>query len=106
MSLRLKVDTGYSGQIMLSTDFYNEGFQLAEFPEEKFGAYRTATGLVEVKRARAIVRVSRLRVSMPAVVETPRNTRFERNLAGRQFLEGFQLLLDGRRAESCMALGQ
>lgn len=105
-NLRLKIDTGYAGQLMLSTDFYNQGFQLAEFPEEKFGRYRTASGLIEVKRARAIVRMPGLGTSMQAIVETPRNTRFDRNLAGRGFLQEFWLTLNGPKAESCLAIGR
>lgn len=103
-SLRLKVDTGYAGHIMVSTDLYNQGFQLAEFPEEKFGIYRTASGLIEVKRARGIVRVVRLGTSMKAVIETPRYTTFNRNLAGRRFLREFRLLLNGPKAESCLTM--
>ncbi len=101
--LRLKVDTGYAGQIMLSTDLYNQRFHLAELPEEKFGAYRTAAGPIEVRRARAIVRVPRFGTSREAIIETPRHTRFDRNLAGRSFLREFRLLLNGPKKESCLA---
>lgn len=104
-TLRLKVDTGYAGQIMLSTDLYNQGFHLAELPEEKFGMYRTAAGPVEVKRARAMVRLPSLSAIVEGIVETPRRIHFDRNLAGRGLLQQFQLLLDGPKAESCLTLG-
>lgn len=104
--LRLKVDTGYAGQVMLCTDLYNQGFQLAEFPEEKFGAYRTASGLIEVKRAKGIVRVPKLGTAMDVVIESPRYITFNRNLAGRGFLREFRLLLNGPKAESCLAISR
>ena len=103
--LRLKVDTGYAGHIMLSTELYNTGFQLAEFPEENFGRYRTAGGVIEVKRARAIIYIPELGISMQTVVETPRNLRFDRNLAGRDLLKHFQLVLKGPQTESCLRIG-
>jgi len=102
--LRLKIDTGYAGHIMLSTEVYDMGFQLAEFPEESFGRYRTADGVIEVKRARAIVNIPRLGISMETVVETPRNVRFDRNLAGRDLLKHFRLVLKGPQAESCLGI--
>lgn len=104
-SVGLKIDTGYAGQVMISTNLYEEGFQLAELPEEKFGIYRTATGLVEVKRARGILKVQELDLSEEVAVETPRYIRFDRNLAGRGFLQKFMLLLNGPRLQACLATG-
>lgn len=101
--LLTKVDTGYPGHLMVSTEVYREAsLNLAEFPEREFGVYRTATGLVEVKRARALVEVVRAGLVGELVVETPRYLRFNRNLLGRGFLKRFRLLLDGKQSQGCL----
>lgn len=101
--LLTKIDTGYSGQLMVSTEAYREAsLNLVEFPEREFGVYRTAAGLVEVKRARALVEVLGTGFVGELVVETPRYLRFERNLLGRGFLRRFRLLLDGEKSQGCL----
>lgn len=101
--LEARVDTGYPGFVMLSTKLYREAsLQRTELPEEKFGVYRTATGLIEVRRAKALVEIAKAGVMEELVIESPRYYEFGRTLLGRSFLRRFAFLLDGPKAEGCL----
>jgi predicted aspartyl protease len=103
--LETKVDTGYPGFLMLPTELYEEAsLQLTELPEEKFGVYRTAAGLIEVKRAKALVEIVKADLREELIVETPRYYKFDRALLGRSFLRRFTFLLHGPKAEGCLLL--
>ena len=98
-----RLDTGYPGQLLISTDLYEKlGLHLAELPEKEFGVYRTASGLVEVKRSQALVTIPDLGIDMEVIVETPRRILFERNLVGRELINRLKLLLDGEKGEDCI----
>jgi len=98
-----RLDTGYPGQLLISTDLYEKlGLHLAELPEKEFGVYRTASGLVEVKRSQALVTIPDLGIDMEVIVETPRRILFERNLVGRELINRLKLLLDGVKGEDCI----
>lgn len=101
LAVKLRIDTGYPGYVMLSTKLYEElGFHLAELPEKEFGIYRTAVGPFEVKRAMGVISIRGL-FSGEVVVETPRRLLFERDLAGRSLLNNLALLLDGQALKAC-----
>ena len=103
--LQTKVDTGYPGLLMLSTKLYEgASLQLTELPEEKFGVYRTPVGLIEVKRAKALIEIAKAGLREELVVETPRYYQFDRTLLGRGFLRKYTFLLDGPKAEGCLLL--
>jgi len=98
-----RLDTGYPGQLLISTDLYEKlGLHLAELPEKEFGVYRTASGLVEMKRSQARITVPDLGIDMEVIVETPRRILFERNLVGRELINRLKLLLDGVKEEDCI----
>ena len=98
-----RLDTGYPGQLLISTDLYEKlGLHLAELPEKEFGVYRTASGLVEMKRGQAKIIVPDLGINMEVIVETPRRILFERNLVGRELINRLKLLLDGVKGEDCI----
>ena len=98
-----RLDTGYPGQLLISTDLYEKlGLHLAELPEKEFGVYRTASGLVEMKRSQAKIIVPDLGIDMEVIVETPRRILFERNLVGRELINRLKLLLDGIKGEDCI----
>ena len=98
-----RLDTGYPGQLLISTDLYEKlGLHLAELPEKEFGVYRTASGLVEMKRSQAKIIVPDLGIDMEVIAETPRRILFERNLVGRELINRLKLLLDGIKAEDCI----
>lgn len=98
-----RIDTGYPGELLVSTDLYEKlNLRLAELPEEEFGVYRTASGLIEVRRSEAFITVPDLGFEGEVVVETPRYFLFKRNLVGRELINKFKLLLDGVKMESCV----
>jgi len=98
-----RLDTGYPGQLLISTDLYERlELYLAELPEKEFGVYRTASGLVEMKRSRALITILNLGIDMEAIVETPRRILFKRNLVGRELINKLKLLLDGVKGEDCV----
>ena len=98
-----RLDTGYPGQLLISTDLYERlELYLAELPEKEFGVYRTASGLVEMKRSRALITIPGLGIDMEAIVETPRRILFKRNLVGRELINKLKLLLDGVKGEDCV----
>lgn len=102
LELTFRLDTGYPGQLLISTDLYEKlGLYLAELPEKEFGIYRTASGLIEMKRSQALITVPDLEIEMEATIETPRHILFERNLVGRELINKLKLLLDGTREEGC-----
>jgi len=98
-----RLDTGYPGQLLISTGLYEKlGLHLAELPEKEFGVYRTASGLVEMKRSQAKIAVPDLGIDVEVIVETPRRILFERNLVGRELINKLKLLLDGVKEEDCI----
>jgi len=98
-----RLDTGYPGQLLISTDLYERlELYLAELPEKEFGVYRMASGLVEMKRSRALITILNLGIDMEAIVETPRRILFKRNLVGRELINKLKLLLDGVKGEDCV----
>ena len=98
-----RLDTGYPGQLLISTDLYEKlGLHLAELPEKEFGVYRTASGLVEMKRSQAKMTILDLGIDIEVIVETPRRILFERNLVGRELINRLKLLLDGVKGEDCI----
>ena len=102
LTIKLRVDTGYPGHIMLSTKLYEElGLHLAELPESEFGVYRTAVGPFEVKRARGMISI-RGSLSGEVIVETPCRLLSERDLAGRLLVNALTLLLDGPASRACV----
>ena len=98
-----RLDTGYPSQLLISTDLYERlELYLSELPEKEFGVYRTASGLVEMKRSRALITILNLGIDMEAIVETPRRILFKRNLVGRELINKLKLLLDGVKGEDCV----
>ena len=98
-----RVDTGYPGQLLISTDLYNKlNLHLSELPEEDFGIYNTASGLVEVKRSEALIEIPQLSLRLEAIIETPRYFIFKRNLIGRELINKLKMLLNGPEKEDCI----
>jgi len=98
-----RLDTGYPGQLLISTDLYERlELYLSELPEKEFGVYRTASGLVEMKRSRALITIPNLGIDMEVIIETPRRTLFKRNLVGRELINKLKLLLDSAKGEDCV----
>ncbi len=96
--VELVIDTGYEGSIMLNNNYYSF-FASAELPREMWRMYRTLTGRVIMRVARALVEVGGTKLE--TYVETPL-FGLGKNLAGREFLNKLVIVLDGIRRETCL----
>ncbi len=96
--VRLQVDTGFEGSILLPSELY-ERFMIAELPTSMWRRYITLTGTVTMRVARAIAEVDG--VKLEVFVETPLYGGW-RGLAGRELLNKLLLVLDGPRARLCL----
>ena len=97
--VKLQVDTGFEGSILLPNELY-EKFMIAELPPSMWRKYVTLTGVVTMRVARGIIEVGGKR--MEVYVETPLYGGW-RSLAGREFLNKLRLLLDGPSQRLCLA---
>ncbi len=100
--VKLQVDTGFEGSILLPTELY-EKFAIAELPSSMWRRYLTLTGTVTMRVARALVEVAGRRIE--AYVETPLYGGWK-SLAGREFLNKLRLLLDGPASKLCVLHGE
>ena len=96
--VRLQVDTGFEGSILLPSDAY-EFFKIAELPQSMWRLYRTLTGSLTMRTARALAEVAGRRLEV--IVETPLYGGWAA-LAGREFLSRLRLLLDGPARRLCV----
>jgi len=98
-----RIDTGYPGQLLVSTSLYKKlNLHLAELPEEDFGIYSTASGIVEMKRSEGVIEIPQTGFKSDVMIETPRYFPFKRNLIGRELINRFKILLDGQNLEDCI----
>jgi predicted aspartyl protease len=98
-----RIDTGYPGQLLVSTSLYKKlNLHLAELPEEEFGVYSTASGIVEMKRSEGVIEIPQIGFKSDVIIETPRYFSFKRNLIGRELINRFKILLYGGNRESCI----
>jgi predicted aspartyl protease len=96
--LLVPVDTGFSGAIMLPSSSY-DFFMIGELPKKLWKDYRTMTGPVQMRVARAFVETEQ--VSAETLVETPL-VGAGKLLIGRGILKDLAVLLDGPAKLSCM----
>jgi predicted aspartyl protease len=96
--LLLPIDTGFSGAIMLPSDSY-DFFMIGELPKKLWKDYRTMTGPLQMRVARAFVETER--VSAETSVETPL-VGAGKLLVGRGILTDLAVLLDGPAKLSCL----
>ncbi|MHA1607959.1 MAG: hypothetical protein ACTSWP_10590, partial [Candidatus Freyarchaeota archaeon] len=97
--LRLNIDTGFSGSILLTRRHY-EMFMLGELPESAFRVYRTLTGEIVMRRARATLTLPKVGVELETFVETPRLGE-GKLLAGREVINKIPMLLNGPEKTCC-----
>ena len=67
-NLKVPIDTGYEGSIMLTTKLY-QVFQIAELPRILWRNYRTLTGAITMRIARAIIEIDDIKFE--CFVESP-----------------------------------
>jgi len=95
-----KIDTGYSGGIMVSREDY-EFFACGELPRSLWRSYSTIIGIIPMKTARAFVQIDELNTNFEVYVETP-VYGVGRRLIGREVINRLILLLNGPEKRSCI----
>uniref|UniRef100_A0A7C1GB11 Clan AA aspartic protease n=1 Tax=Thermofilum adornatum TaxID=1365176 RepID=A0A7C1GB11_9CREN len=97
--LDIPIDTGFSGSIMVETEEY-DFFRVGELPRELWRTYRTLTGPLPMRTARAILEVGGKKLEV--FVESPYYGGGKR-LVGREVLSQLVLVLDSINYETCIA---
>ncbi len=97
-NLEVPVDTGYEGSIMLTADLY-EAFQIAELPRSLWRTYKTLTGPITMRMARAIIEIDGINIE--CLVESPLFGG-GKLLVGREILNKLVIIMDGDRGELCL----
>ncbi|MCF8884463.1 MAG: hypothetical protein L4877_01540 [Aigarchaeota archaeon] len=98
--IKFPIDTGYEGSIMLTSDLYQH-FLIAELPRILWKNYKTLTGMVTMRIARAIVKLSN-GIEFETFVETPLFGT-GKLLIGRELLNKLTIILDGNKENTCIA---
>lgn len=93
------IDTGFSGAVMLPNESY-EFFMIGELPRGLWKEYRTMTGPLQMKVARAFVQTEEEHM-VETVVETPLFGT-GKLLLGRAVLNSLSVLLDGPAKVTCL----
>ena len=97
--LLVPLDTGFSGALMLPSNTY-EFFMSGELPRELWRQYRTMTGPLQMKGARAFIEIEE-KPPAETLVETPLIGK-GKLLLGRAILNLLSVLLDGPSNLSCL----
>jgi hypothetical protein len=97
-NIRIPVDTGYEGPIMLTSELYRF-FMRAELPRTLWRSYRTLSGTVIMRASRAIVKIANM--ELETFVESPFLGE-GKLLIGRELLNKLAIIIDGRRKETCL----
>jgi predicted aspartyl protease len=92
------IDTGFSGAVMLPSKSY-DFFIIGELPRRLWKEYRTMTGPLQMRVARAFVQTEEEH-TVETVVETPLFGT-GKLLLGRAVLNSLSLLLDGPTKLTC-----
>jgi clan AA aspartic protease len=97
------VDAGYEGSIMLTSELYNN-FLIAELPRRLWRDYRTLTGTVTMRVARAVVEINGVKFN--TFIGSPLFW-VGKLLVGREVLSKLAIVIDCSRKETCLveALG-
>lgn len=94
------IDTGYSGGVLLPEKDY-QFFMVGELPRRFWKEYRTLTGPLLMKVARAFIRTGGTEALKDTRVETPQ-LGAGKLLVGRMVLNEREMLLDGPGRSSCI----
>ncbi len=93
------VDTGFAGSILLEQEIFAR-FERTELPESESRVYRTLTGTIPMRTARAIIKLP-IANEIETLVETPRHG-MGKSLLGLEALNTMELLFSGKNSESCI----
>ena len=97
------IDTGFSGSVMLPEQDYRF-FAVSELPRRFWKEYRTMTGPLQMRTARALMRSDTSTSLEETLVEAP-VVGMGKLLVGRMILSKCRLLLDGPDQCSCFMEG-
>jgi len=97
--LDIAIDTGFEGSILLPDDVY-QFFMVGELPRSMWRVYKTLSGFVTMRVARAIAEICGVRFE--TFVESPLYGG-KKALIGREVLNRIAIVLDGLRKELCIA---
>lgn len=97
-NLKAPIDTGYEGSVMLTAELY-QAFQIAELPRSLWRNYRTLTGTITMRMARAIIEINDMKFE--CLVESPLFGK-GKLLIGRELLNRLTIILDGERKQLCI----
>jgi predicted aspartyl protease len=97
-NLKVPIDTGYEGSIMLTTELY-QAFQIAELPRTLWRNYRTLTGAITMRIARAIIEIDDMKFE--CFVESPLFGK-GKLLIGRELLNRLTIIMHGERKQTCI----
>ena len=96
-TLKIPVDTGFEGSIMLLDEDY-EFFIIGELPREAWRTYRTLVGPVTMRVARGFAEIDGR--MFETFIESPLAGKGKR-LLGREFLNKLVIVLDGPKELCC-----
>lgn len=99
--VKIPVDTGYEGPIMLTSELYRF-FMKAELPRSLWRSYRTLSGTITMRTARAVIKIFNQEIE--TFVETPFFGE-GKLLLGREILNKLTIIIDGKREETCVSNG-
>ena len=97
--LEIPVDTGFEGSLMLTVNDY-EFFKVGELPQTYWRSYRTLTGIIVMRVARAIAKIEGREFEI--YVEAP-HIGVGKRLMGRELLNKLILVLDGPARKCCIS---
>jgi predicted aspartyl protease len=92
------IDTGFSGAVMLPNESY-DFFIIGELPRRLWKEYRTMTGPLQMRIARAFIQTEEEHM-VETLVETP-SLGTGKLLLGRAVLNSLSLLLEGPAKLTC-----
>ena len=95
----MPIDTGYTGAMLLSHETFSY-FEKAELPETESHIYRTLTGSIPMRTARALL-ILPLGDEMEIFVDTPKYGS-GKSLVGLRAVSGIDVLLRGQNSETCL----
>ncbi len=98
-NMKIPIDTGYEGPIMLTSELY-ETFMKAELPRTLWRTYKTLSGTIVMRTARAVVKIADM--ELETFVETP-FFGSGKLLMGREIINKLTIIIDGKKQETCIA---
>jgi len=97
VKLKLYIDTGYSGYILLPNKVYNEIHEI-ELPKSEFPIYKTIIGEISMRRSFILIKIFNL--EFEGFIETPLYGG-GKYLAGRKLLNMIRLAFLGPENKLC-----